>query len=69
MVIKKKCAAVRLGGIYDSQATNRKKGGLLVRAPLPLRTPIGRLGVIFDSQPAGIQKNTNANRWKLSLFD
>jgi hypothetical protein len=28
-------------------------------SPLPLaRTPIGHLGVIYDSQPAGIQKKT-----------
>jgi hypothetical protein len=27
---------VRLGVIYDSQAINRKQGGLLVRAPLLL---------------------------------
>jgi hypothetical protein len=32
----KKCLAVRLGVIYDSRATNRKKGRLPVRAPLPL---------------------------------
>jgi hypothetical protein len=32
----KKCVAVGLGVIYDSQATNRKQGGLPVRAPLPL---------------------------------
>ncbi len=30
----KKCVAVWLGVIYDSQATNRKKGRLSVRAPL-----------------------------------
>jgi hypothetical protein len=32
---KKKCIAVRLGIIYDFQATNRKQGGLPVRAPIP----------------------------------
>jgi hypothetical protein len=31
----KKCVAVRLGVIFDSQMTNRKQEGLLVRAPLP----------------------------------
>jgi hypothetical protein len=31
--------------------------------------PIGRLGVIYDSQPAKIHKNTVTNRWKLLLFD
>jgi hypothetical protein len=31
----KKCVAVQLGVIYDSQATNRKQGGLPVRAPSP----------------------------------
>jgi hypothetical protein len=51
-----------LGVISDSQATNRKQEGLPVRAPLPLHTPIGRLGVIYDSQPAGIHKNTIRNR-------
>jgi hypothetical protein len=29
-----------------------------VRAPFPCCTPIGRLGVIYDSQLAGIHKNT-----------
>jgi hypothetical protein len=29
---------MRLGVIYDSQATNRKQGGLPVRAPLPPAT-------------------------------
>jgi hypothetical protein len=48
----KKGVAVWLGVIYDPQTTNRKQGGLPVRAPLPHRTPIGRLGVIYDSQPA-----------------
>jgi hypothetical protein len=45
-----------LGVIYDYQATNRKQGGLPVRAPLPHRTPIGHLGVIYDSEPAEIHK-------------
>jgi hypothetical protein len=31
----KKCIAIRLGVIYDSRATNRKQGGLPVRAPPP----------------------------------
>jgi hypothetical protein len=31
----KKCGAERLGVIYDSQTTNRKKGGQTVRVPLP----------------------------------
>ncbi len=30
----KKCVAVRLEIIYDSQSTNTKQGGLPVRAPL-----------------------------------
>jgi hypothetical protein len=41
-----------LGVIYNSQATNRKQTGLLFRAPLLHRTPIGSLGVIYDSQLA-----------------
>jgi hypothetical protein len=40
--------SLHLGVIYDSQATNRKFGGLTVRAP----TPIGNLGVIFGMNPA-----------------
>ncbi len=40
----KKCIPVRLGVMYNSQATNRKKGGLPARAPTPWRTPIGRPG-------------------------
>jgi hypothetical protein len=31
----KKCVAVRLGVIYDSQSTNTKQGGLPVKGPLP----------------------------------
>jgi hypothetical protein len=31
----KKCVAVGLRVIYDSQATNRKLGGLLARTPFP----------------------------------
>jgi hypothetical protein len=56
--------------MYDSQATNKKLGGLTVRAPIyPSCTPIGRLGVICDSQPTGINKNPTINWWKLLLFD
>jgi hypothetical protein len=44
-----------LGVIYDSQATNRKHGGLPMRTP-PQRTAIVLLGVIYDSQPARIHK-------------
>jgi hypothetical protein len=49
---------MRMGVTYDSKATNRKQGGLPVRAPLPHRIPIGRLGVIYNSQPSEIHKNT-----------
>ncbi len=66
---KKKCVAIRLGVIYDSQATNRKQGGLPVRAPSPCCTPIGRLGVIYDSHRAGIHKNTPKVRRKLLFFE
>jgi hypothetical protein len=45
----KKCVAMWLGVIYDSQATNRRQGGLPARAPLPRSSPAGRLGVIYDS--------------------
>jgi hypothetical protein len=44
------------GDIYDSQVTHWKQGRLPVRAPLPRRTSIGRVGVIHDSQLAGIHK-------------
>jgi hypothetical protein len=47
----KKCIAMQLGLIYDSQVTNRKKGGLPVRAPLPRH-----LGVIHNSQPLKMHK-------------
>jgi hypothetical protein len=57
-----KCVAVRLEVIYDSQATNRKQIGLPFKAPLPCCTPIGRLGVTYDSQPAEIHKNTTTDR-------
>jgi hypothetical protein len=54
---EKKFVAVRLGVIYDSQASNKKWGGLPARTSTPLwRNPIGRLGVVYDSQPARIQK-------------
>jgi hypothetical protein len=36
---------VQLGVIYDSLATNRKQGGLPVRAPFAHQTRNGRLGV------------------------
>jgi hypothetical protein len=45
-----------MGVTYDSQATHRKQGGLPVRAPLPRRIPIGRLGVIYNSQLPEIHK-------------
>jgi hypothetical protein len=64
-----KCITMQLGVMYDSQAKNRKLGGLSVRAPSPCRTPIGHLGVIYDSQQVGIHKITTANRWKPLLFD
>jgi hypothetical protein len=56
--------AVRLGVTYGSRATNRKQGGLPLRASLPHCTPIGRVGVIYDSQLVEIHKNTTTNRWK-----
>jgi hypothetical protein len=60
---------MRLGVLYDSQATNRKQGGLPVRAPPPpCRTPIGHLEVIYDSQPSRKHKNTTKNRGKLLLL-
>ncbi len=50
---RKKCVAVRLGVIYDFLVTNKKQEGLPVRAALPpCRTPIGRLGVMYDSELA-----------------
>ncbi len=64
----KHCVTVRLGIICHFQLTNRKLGGLPVRAPLRC-APVGCVGVIYDSQPAKIHKNTTTNRWKLLLFD
>jgi hypothetical protein len=60
----KKCMAVQLVVIYDSQAANRKQGGLLVRA---LLSPAALLLVawesyVYDTQPARIHKNTTKNR-------
>jgi hypothetical protein len=56
----KKCITMWLGVTYDFQATNRKQGGLPVRTHHPRqRIAIGRLGVVYDSQPAGIHKNTS----------
>jgi hypothetical protein len=44
---------MRLGVIYDSQVTNRKKGELPVRTPLSSAcTPIGRLGAILYLTPS-----------------
>jgi hypothetical protein len=33
-MVMKKCVAVLLGVIYDFQVTNKKQGGLPLRAPL-----------------------------------
>jgi hypothetical protein len=68
MAIKKKCVVVRLGVMYDFQATKRKQKGPPVRAP-PCRIPIGHLGVIYDFQLAGIHKKTTTNRRKLLLLN
>jgi hypothetical protein len=72
----KKSTAVWLGVICDSQVTNRKQkdsmwGPQFYWSPgsHPRHTPIGCLGVIYDSQPADIQKNTITNIWKLWHFD
>jgi hypothetical protein len=42
----KKCVAVRLGVIYDSQVTNNKQGGLPARTPKP---PVALLLVAWES--------------------
>jgi hypothetical protein len=59
---------VRLGVIYDSQASNRKQGtpGEGPSPPTPL---IGCLGVIYDSQPSRIHTNSTRNRWKLLVLN
>jgi hypothetical protein len=44
-----------------------KKVHSIVEPPSPPRTPSRRLGVIYDSQPAGIHKKTTTNRWMLLL--
>jgi hypothetical protein len=49
----KKCVAMRLGVICDSQTTNRKQGRLPVRAPPPLLHSYWKPG---DSQLAEIHK-------------
>ncbi len=64
MAIKKNIA-VWLGVIYDFQMTNRKQGRLQQEPPPPWHTPIGHLGVIYDSRPARMEKNTTRNRWML----
>ncbi len=61
----KKCIAVRLGVRCDSQTIKRKQGGRSVRAPLSCCTPLGCLGLLYDSHPAGIHKNTTTSRWKI----
>ncbi len=38
-------------------------------SPPPFAASFGRLGLIYDSQLAGIHKNTTTNRWKLLYFD
>jgi hypothetical protein len=58
----KKCIAMWLGVLYDSQATNRKQGGLSVRAALCTTWHS------YWSQ-AGKNKDTATNKWKLLLFD
>ncbi len=67
-MVRKKYVAVQLGVIYDSQVTNMKQVGLQLRDPLPCCTPIGRLGIVSNSQLAEIHKNTATNSWKLLLF-
>ncbi len=52
----KKCIAMRLGVIYDSQMTNRKQRGLRVRDLKSLLHSYWRLGV-YDSQSAAMHKN------------
>ncbi len=66
MALKKVHSRVA-GVIYDSQVTNRDD--YLWEPPFPCCTPIGLLGVIYDSQPAGMHTNTTTNRWKLLRFD
>jgi hypothetical protein len=40
----KKCVAVRLGVVFDSRVTNRKQGGLPMRAPPPATFLLVALG-------------------------
>jgi hypothetical protein len=60
-----KCIDVRMGVIYDSQATYRKRERLPVRAPLSLAA---LLLVTWESQLAEIHKKTPTNRGKLLFF-
>jgi hypothetical protein len=65
----KTCVAVWLGVMYDSQALNRKQGGLPVTASLPPQLhSYWSPQVIYDSQPARMHTNTAPKRWKLLLF-
>jgi hypothetical protein len=48
--------------------TNRKLGGLPVRAPLPCHIPIGHLGVIYNSQPVEKHEITITNTWTLLIL-
>jgi hypothetical protein len=61
----KKYIVVELGVIYDSQATNRKQGGLPVRAPRPLPHSYWSPGSHIRL-PA--HKKIPTNRWKLLLL-
>jgi hypothetical protein len=59
----KKHTTVQLGVMYDSQATNRKQGGLPVRAILPAALLLVTWeSYVYDSQLAKTYKNTTTNR-------
>jgi hypothetical protein len=63
------CIAAWLGVIYNSQATNRKLGGLPARTPIP---PRALLLVVLESYmiPSWPEehKHTTTNKWMFLLF-
>ncbi len=58
----KKYVAMRLKVIYDSQATNRKQGGLPVTAPPPAALLLVAWESYITPQLARIHKKTNTKR-------
>ncbi len=77
----KKCVAVRLGVIYEQVRSRAARSHIWLpvdqheagRTPCerpapPCSTPIGRLGVIYDSQPGAVYKNTTKKMEALTVW-